>query len=121
MTEIRVGDAYVAKRVYTGRNNGGLWELIVVQNTGKKQPKIAISPTNVPTGIGPNAVFKITNIQSVQHRKWKSPSGQWHDGNVTVRAKVKGLAKMTTEELEKENINYKDTVPEFPSLEDMFK
>lgn len=119
MTEIRVGEAYVAKRVYTGRNDGGLWELIVVQNAGKKQPKIAISPTNVPTGIGPNAVFKLLNIKSVQHRKWKSPSGQWQDGNVTVRARVKALAKMRPEELE--DVNYADTTPEFQSLEDFFK
>ena len=119
MTEVRVGEAYVAKRVFAGRNEHGPWEMIVVQNVGKKQPKIAISPTNVPCGIGPNAVFKISRIKSIQNRNWKDSSGRWHvGGQVTVRAKVTPLCQLKPEELEK--MNYKEVQPEFPSLEEFF-
>ena len=118
MTEVKVGDAYVAKRVYTGRNESGPWELIVVQNVGKKQPKIGVSVLNVPSKIGPNGVFKITSIKSVQHRKWKDGSGRWQDGNVTVRARVKALAQMAPEELEE--VSYKEHAPEFPTIEELF-
>ena len=119
MTELRIGEAYVAKRVYKGHNNRGPYEMIVVQNVGKKQPKIAISPTNVPTGIGPNAVFKLTTIRSVQNRNWRDKKGTWHvGGQVTIRGKVKPLVQLGPKELEK--LNYKETKPEFPSLEDFF-
>lgn len=118
MTEIRVGQAYVAKKVTTGRNDNGPWEMILVQNVGKMQPKIGVSVTNVPSGIGPNGVFKITSIRSVQHRKWRDGNGRWHDGSVTVRARVKPLTKLSPEELEE--ITYKEVEPTFPSLEDYF-
>lgn len=119
MTEVRVGEAYVAKRVYTGSNESGPYEIIVVQNVGRSQPKIAISPTNVPTHIGPNSVFKIEKISSVQHRKWRHPkTGKWYDGSVTVRAKIKALVQLSPQEMEE--LNYKDVEPEYPTLEDWF-
>ena len=120
MTEIRTGESYVAKKVHTGQSKQGPFEIILVQNVGPGQPKIAVSPTKVPSGIGPNAVFKVNRIYSVQHRKWfNKVTNKWELGNVTVRASIKPLAQLKPQELEQ--VNYKETVPEFPSLEDLFK
>ena len=120
MTEIRVGQTYVAKRIYTGRNDTGPYEIIVVQAPGRKQPKIGISPIKVPSRIGPNSVFKITSIKSVQNRSWRNPkTGVWQTGGqITVRAGVKALGSLSPEEMEE--VVYKETVPEYPSLEDWF-
>ena len=79
MTEIRVREMYVAKKIYTGKSKDGEpYEIIVVQRQGARQPKIAISVGNVPSGIGVNGAFKITFIKSVMHRKWRDKkSGKW--------------------------------------------
>ena len=123
MTEIRVGQVYLAKEVKTGRNSNGPWEIIIVQAPGRKQPKIGISVTKPPSNIGPNGLFKITSIRSVMHRNWKAPNGQWQPGNVTVRAGVKSLAKLSDKEVERlqGEINYSGHKPKFPSLEDFFE
>lgn len=119
MTEIQKGQAYVAKRVYSGKaSDGNPYTIIVVQSPGKKQPKIAISVINLPCRISSSGVFKITGIKSVMHRNWRDSNGRWHPGSVTVRAWVKPLVQLAPEELEE--LNYKETAPEFPSLEDLF-
>ena len=118
MTEVRVGQAYVAKRVYTGRSKDGPYEIIVVQSPGRKQPKIAISVTNMPSHLSSSGVFKITSIKSVMHRKWRDEKGQWHDGSVTVRARIKPLVQLNPKELE--DLNYKEVKTQFPSLEELF-
>ena len=124
MTEIRIGQVYLAKEVKVGRNKSGPWEIIIVQAPGKNQPKIAISVIKPPSGIGPNGVFKITSIRSVMHRNWKS-NGRWLPGSVTVRCGVKSLARLSDKEMERlqgeQQINYNSHKPKFPSLEDMFK
>ena len=119
MTEIQVGGSYVAKKIYVGRGERGPYEIIIVQNIGRNQPKIAISPLKVPSGIGPNGVFKIEQIKSVQHRKWRNPkSGVWTAGNVTVKARIKSVGQLSEKEMEA--IAYNDVEHELPSLEDWF-
>lgn len=122
MTEIRVGQVYLAKEVKTGRNSSGPWEIIIVQAPGRNQPKIGISVTKPPSGIGPNGLFKLTSIRSVMHRNWKSSNGRWQPGNVTVKAGVKSLAQLNDREMERlqGKINYNGHKPKFPTLEDMF-
>ena len=112
---------YVAKKIYTGTSKDGEpYEIIVVQRQGKRQPKIAISVCNVPSGIGVNGAFKITYIKSVMHRKWKDKNGKWYDGSVTVRANVKALPNVNVEEEPDVHYNYKDRKPEFGSFEEFW-
>ena len=118
MTEVRIGQAYVAKAVKTGRSKNGPFEIIIVQAPGKAQPKIGISVTNVPSGVGPNGVFKLTSIRSVMHRKYKNQQGKWVEGSVTVKGRVKPLVQLGPKELEK--LQYKEVKPVFPSIEDYF-
>jgi uncharacterized protein YukJ len=92
--------------------------MIIIQNPGRKQPKIAISVINIPCGLSSNGVFKVTSIRSVQHRKWQDGNGTWHDGNVTVKARVKPLVQLGPKELKE--LEYKETKPQFKSLEDWF-
>jgi hypothetical protein len=120
LTEVRVGQAYVAKAVKTGRSKNGPYEIVIVQSPGKAQPKIGISVTNVPSGIGPNGVFQLRSIRSVMHRKYKK-NGKWVEGSVTVKGKIKPLVQLTPRELEKlQKINYEQVETTFPSLEDYF-
>lgn len=119
MTEIRVGQAYIAKWVKTGRSKAGdPYEMIIVQSPGRQQPRIAISVINIPSGLSASGVFKLTSIRSVQHRKWKDKNGVWKDGNVTVRARIKPLVQLGPKELEQ--LEYKEVTPQFKSLEDWF-
>ena len=122
MTEIRVKELYVAKKIYTGKSRDGEpYEIIVVQRQGARQPKIAISVGNVPSGIGVNGAFKITYIKSVMHRKWRDKkSGKWYDGSVTVRANVRAMPNVNVEEAENVHYSYKNRKPEFGSLEEFF-
>ena len=124
MTEIRVGQVYLAKEVKTGRNDHGPWEMIIVQAPGKKQPKIAISVTKPPSGIGANGLFKVVSIRSVMHRNWNN-KGKWMPGSVTVKCGVKSLAKLSDSEVARlqgeQGIQYNTHRPRFPSLEEMLK
>ena len=123
MTEIRVGQVYLASEVKTGRNEHGPWEMIIVRAPGRNQPTIAVSVTKPPSGIGANGVFKICSIRSVMHRNWKAPNGKWMPGNVTVKAGVKSLAKLSDKEMKwlQGKIQYNTGKPKFQSLEDFFK
>lgn len=118
MTEVRVGQAYVAKAVKVGRSKNGPYEMVIVQAPGKAQPKIGISVTNVPSGIAPNGVFELRSIRSVMHRKYKKSNGQWVEGSVTVKGKIKPLAQLGPKELKR--LNYEEVDTTFPSLEDYF-
>ena len=124
MTEIRCGQVYLAKEVKTGRNSTGPWEIIIVQAPGRNQPKIAISVTKPPSGVGANGVFKITSMRSVMHRNWKR-NGKWIPGSVTVKCGVKSLAQLSDKEMERlqgeQKLNYSEHKPKFPSLEDLLK
>ena len=123
MTEVRVGQAYVAKAVKTGRSKNGPYEIVIVRAPGKGQPVIGISVTNVPSGIGPNGVFQLRSIRSVMHRKYKNSNGKWVEGSVTVKGKIRPLAKIPPKEMERMggiNINYNDVDTEFGSFEDYF-
>lgn len=122
MTEIQVNKAYIADYVYTGTaKDGRKYEIIVVRAKGKNQPKIAISPTKVPSGVGYNGAFKITSIRSVTHKNWND-HGRWKPGNVMVRANIKSLAQLTDKELaQTENLSSGGKIPEFPGFEELFK
>ena len=123
MTEVRTDQVYIARKVITGENESGKWELVIVQAPGNYEPRIAISVINPPSHIGANGLFKITSIYSVMHRKRKFSSRKsfnelWMEGSVTVRAKVEALGQLSPEEMEQ--VVYKEVKPELPSLEDLF-
>ena len=122
MTEIRVGQVYLAKEVKTGRNDRGPWEMIIVQAPGRSQTKVGISVLKPPSNIGPNGLFKVNSIRSVAHRKWRDKKGRWHEGDVTVRASVKSLAQLSDAEAERlqGKTNYNVGRPRFKSLGDFF-
>ncbi len=88
MTEIKEGCSYIAKSFKQGENVHGKWEMLIVKGQGKRQPTIAVSVINVPCGLGPTGAFRIDHIASVMHRMWRTPDGEFHYGNVTVRAEV---------------------------------
>lgn len=116
MTMIEVGCCYAAKKVKRGTNSKGDWELMIVQREGRGQPKICLFPTNCPSGLLSNGLFRLDDIRSVQHRKMKTSKGKWVMGNVIVRGHITPIP------------NFED-VPEmyrpaegteYPSLEEIF-
>lgn len=122
MTEVRVGYTYIANKVKAGSNAYGDWELLVVKSPGRRQPVIAISVINVPSGINYTGAFKIREIRSVMHRMWKSAvDGEYRYGNVTVKAVVEPVFDyIPPEKPKKEDDDDIFTGPQFPSLEDWF-
>lgn len=116
MTMIEVGCCYAAKRVEHGTNSKGPWELFIVQREGRGQPKICLFPTNCPSGIMSNGMFRLDDIRSVQHRKIKTSKGKWVMGNVVVRGHITPIKN-----LEEVPDMYKpEEGTQFPSLEEIF-
>ena len=117
MTELKVGESYIAKQVKAGKSKTGKpWEILICKHIGPRQPKIALSVANVPSGITSTGAFRLEKILCVQHKKWRSKSGQWYDGNVMVYAEITPLADFDMDDIE--TIGFNDVTPEFPSLED---
>lgn len=122
MTEVQVGQVYIAKKIFRGNTkDDDPYEIITVRGQSGADPKIGISPLKVPSGIGPNGVFEVLSIKSVMHRKRKSKvPAYWMESSVTVRADIKPLAMLGPEKIAE--LGYADAPePEFPSLEDLFK
>lgn len=120
MTEIREGGCYVAKSIRNGVSSVGPWEILIVQNKGPRQPALAISVIDPPSGITLSGAFRVDRIHSVMVRNWQDKNGNWHKGGaVTVRAEV-----MPTELLNqvKDSPQNADMNPptDFPSLEGWF-
>lgn len=127
MTSIKEGGRYVAKRIFTGENKTGPWEIVVVQAEGRRQPKIGISVLNPPSGIGISGAFTVDRIYSVSVRNWQTKDGEWHSGGaITVKAEVTGISDILEQTQPKKGRKKKEndifeTNTQFPSLEDLFK
>lgn len=122
MTSIKEGGRYVARRIFAGNNQNGPWEIVVVQQEGRRQPKIGISVLNPPSGIGLSGAFTIDRIYSVAVRNFKDASGEWHTGGaVTVKAEVTAISDILEQVAPKERKPRKTVETQFPSLEDLFK
>ena len=125
MTNIKEGGKYVAKRIFTGTNKTGPWEIVVVQSEGRRQPKIGISVLNPPSGIGLNGAFMIDRIYSVSVRNYQTADGEWHSGGaVTVKAEISAISDMLEQVKPKKKKDENDifeTNTQFPSLEDLLR
>jgi len=128
VTDVKEGGRYVAKRVFTGTNASGPWEILVVQAEGRRQPKIGVSVLNPPSGIGISGQFVIDRIYSVAVRNYKTPDGEWHSGGaVTVKADITPISdileqvKPKKERRKKKGDDMFEMNTQFPSLEDLFR
>ena len=120
MTEIREDFLYKARFVKSGENKYGPWEIILVQGKGSRQPTIAISVIDPPSGVGLSGMFRIDHIRSIMVRNWQDKEGVWHRGGaVTVRAVVVPVMDAVT--VDPEISSEFDFSTEFTRMEDWFK
>ena len=116
-TSLKVGETYIAMRIYSGESSGGPWEVIQVRTAGKRQPIIGLSVLNVPSGITHNGAFKVDKIHSVMVKNSQDKSGNWYTGgSVTVKAEVSPDPDYVPPE--RKTRRRKNT--EFKNLEDWF-
>lgn len=115
-TSVKVGETYIATRIYSGESSHGPYEIIWVRTAGKRQPIIGLSVLNVPSGITHNGAFTVDEIHSVLVRNSKDEDGNWYTGgSVTVKAKVSPVVDYVKPERKP-----RKTQTEFKSLEDWF-
>ena len=114
-TSVKVGETYIANKIYAGESSRGPYEIIRVRTAGKRQPIIGLSVLNVPSGITHNGAFRVERIDSVLVRNSQDADGNWYTGgSVTVKAEVSPVVDYVMPE-KKERPR-----PEFKSLEDWF-
>lgn len=116
-TSLKVGETYIATRIYSGESSHGPYEIIWVRTAGKRQPIIGLSVLNVPSGISHNGAFTVDKIHSVLVRNSKDEEGNWYTGgSVTVKAEVSPVVDYVPPE--RKPRQRKNT--EFKSMEDWF-
>ena len=87
-TKLKIGETYKASKFRSGENSQGPWEMVIV-NGGKGTRSILIFPTNAPTGIRENGLFKIDEIEEVQNKAKQDENGKWTKNEVVVRARLR--------------------------------
>ena len=88
-TSVKVGETYIARKIFSGESSSGPWEVVQIRTAGKRQPIIGLSVLNVPSGISHNGAFKVEKIHSVMVRNSQDKQGNWYTGgSVTVKAEV---------------------------------
>jgi len=119
MISLEEDKVYVANHVYYGENEKGTWEIIVVKVPGPRQPAIAISVQNSPSGINSSAAFRVDKIKSVEVRNHKNKNGSWTiGGNVLVKADI---SPIDTYEGLIENLQGRSAKPKKPKPQTVFK
>lgn len=89
MNKLEVGQTYKAIRFRSGTSGRGDWELIATEDERGKCP-VTVFPSNIPSNVKENEMFKIVKINSVTSGFKKDSKGLWQP-QTSVSAEVEAI------------------------------